>query len=123
MAPSPSPEPLPEPTAAVVALAQPHDSVAAFYRHVASGNFDAAYALWSDRMKAAYPREENLDGRFADTSSIVFDELYVAEQTADSATVQANFVEIYDSGSTRQFIGYWRVILVDGQWLLDAPAY
>jgi hypothetical protein len=107
----------------VAALAQPDDAVAAFYAHVASGEFDDAYALWSNRMKTTYPRRENLDGRFAETSSITFDRLYVAEERAESATVQANFVETYDSGSSRQFVGYWRLVLVDGRWLLEEPTY
>lgn len=107
----------------IVALARPDDSVAAFYRHVAEGDFDAAYALWSDRMRATYPRQENLDGRFAETASIVFQQLYVAEQTDWTATVQANFTEHYDGGGSRDFVGYWRLILVDGRWLLDEPHY
>jgi hypothetical protein len=122
-APVPPPPATPEPTAVVVALAQPDDTVVAFYRDVAAGSFDAAYALWSDRMKSTYPRQENLDGRFASTADITFEELYVASQGARTATVQANFVETYDSGSSRRFIGYWELVLVDGRWLLDAPRY
>ena len=117
------PQPTPAPTAVVVALAQPDDAVAAFYRNVATGNFDAAYALWSDRMKATYPRAENLDRRFADTADITFSQLSVAQQGATSATVQANFTERYDSGATREFIGYWELVQVNGRWLLDAPHY
>ncbi|HUF06529.1 MAG TPA: hypothetical protein VMP86_03965 [Candidatus Binatia bacterium] len=121
--PAPTPQPTPQPTAAVVAVAQPDDAVAAFYRNVAGGNFDAAYDLWSDRMKATYPRAENLDGRFSETASITFHQLYVAEQAGPNATVQANFTETYDSGATRDFIGYWELVRVNGRWLLDAPHY
>jgi hypothetical protein len=99
------------------------DTVTAFYAAAAAGDFDRAYALWSDRMKADYPRQENLDQRFAETASIEFTELFVASQTATRATVQANFVETYDGGGSRQFIGYWELILVDGRWLLDHPTY
>jgi hypothetical protein len=113
----------PAPTAVVVAVAGPDDAVAAFYGHAAGGNFDAAYALWSARMRAAYPRQENLDGRFAETASIAFEQLFVAEQTDGAATVQANFTETYDSGATRDFIGYWQLVRVDGRWLLDRPHY
>jgi hypothetical protein len=121
-APAPPP-PTPEPTTVIVALAQADDSVAAFYANVAAGNFDAAYSLWSDRMKATYPRQENLDDRFDDTANITFEQLFVASQTSRTATVQANFVETYDSGSSREFIGYWELVLVNGRWLLDAPHY
>lgn len=123
-APTPAPPPpTPEPTIVVVALAQPDDAVASFYADAAAGDFDAAYALWSDRMKATYPRHENLDDRFDQTASITFEQLAVASQTSSTASVQANFVETYDSGSSREFVGYWELVLVDGRWLLDAPHY
>jgi hypothetical protein len=121
--PPPTPAPTPPPTPVVAAAGDPADAVAAFYGAVAAGDFDAAYARWSDRMKADYPRQENLDQRFADTASIEFTDLFVADRTATTATVQANFIETYDSGGSRQFIGYWQLILVDGRWLLDHPTY
>jgi hypothetical protein len=107
----------------VVAASDPADAVAAFYGYVTSGQFDAAYSFWSERMRATYPRQENLDERFTQTASITFRQLSVAEQTADQATVQANFAETYDTGSSRDFVGYWRLVLVDGVWLLDEPHY
>jgi hypothetical protein len=122
-APTVAPSPTPAPTAVIVAMAQPEDSVAAFYGNVAAGNFDAAYALWSERMKATYPRQENLDDRFDDTASITFQQLRLVDLTDQTATVQANFTETYDSGGSRDFVGYWRLIQVDGRWLLDEPHY
>ena len=126
-APAPTAAPVaaasPEPTALALAVAGPDDTVAAFYAHVVDGEFDAAYSLWSERMRAAYPREDNLDQRFDETASIEFQQLFVAEQAGDRATVQANFTETYDSGAERTFIGYWRLIRVDGRWLLDEPNY
>jgi eukaryotic-like serine/threonine-protein kinase len=111
------------PTPAQPAVGEPDAAVAAFYRLVTDGRFDDAYALWSDRMKASFPRQGNLDDRFANTASVRFTELRVASRTADSATVQANFVETYDSGSSRQFIGYWELVRVGDRWLLDWPTY
>jgi hypothetical protein len=111
------------PTPIVVAASDPSDTVAAFYGYVSSGQFDAAYSLWSKRMRATYPRQANLDERFDQTASIDFQQLYVAEQSGDVARVQANFTETYDSGSSRVFVGYWRLVLVDGVWLLDEPHY
>jgi len=132
-APSPAPPPpppaatpppaTPAPTAVVVAAAGPADAVAAFYSNVAAGRFDAAYSLWSDRMRASYERIPNLDERFDQTASIDFEQLSVAEQDAATATVQANFVETYDGGSSERFVGFWRLVLVDGRWLLDEPEY
>ena len=97
--------------------------MAAFYENVAAGNFDAAYALWSDRMKAMYPRQENLDDRFDETARITFHQLRLVARTNGPATVQANFTETYDSGGSREFIGYWELVQVNGRWLLDEPHY
>jgi hypothetical protein len=123
VAPPPPPPPTAAPTAVVVVVTEPADAVASFYGSVVSGDFDAAYALWSAAMKAAYPREENLDQRFAETASIEWLQLETVSRSASTAQVQANFVETYDSGASRTFIGYWDLILVDGRWLLDAPHY
>lgn len=144
----PSPAPSPRPTAAITPpvvtpppstppstpgaiaatqdaprVGEPDDAVIAFYRYVTDGRFDEAYALWSDRMKAEFPRRENLDERFANTAAIRFTQLSVASRGPDTATVQANFVETYDSGSSREFIGYWELIRVGDRWLLDWPTY
>jgi hypothetical protein len=115
--------PVSEPPVVVAAMAGPDDSVAAFYAHVVAARFDEAYALWSPTMRATYPRQANLDERFDETASIEFSQLSVAEQGPTSATVQANFIETSDAGSSREFVGYWRLVLVDGRWLLDAPHY
>jgi hypothetical protein len=114
----------PEPTPVVVAAAAtPDEAVAAFYGDVAAGSFDAAYGHWSERMRQTYSRQENLDERFAETASISFEQLYVADQGDGRAIVQANFIETYDSGSSRRFVGFWELVLVDGRWLLDEPHY
>jgi hypothetical protein len=113
----------PAPAIIVARTATPDETIATWYSHVANGNFDAAYSLWSDRMRATYPRQENLDERFAQTAAITFGQLEVVQQGQRTATVQANFVETYDSGSSREFVGYWELVAVDGRWLLDAPHY
>ena len=115
--------PVPTPAIVVAVADSPDAAVAAFYRDVVAGDFDAAYARWSDRMKATYPREGNLDERFDQTADITFSDLFTVERTGTTAVVQANFTETYDSGGSRAFIGYWRLILVDGRWLLDEPHY
>jgi hypothetical protein len=117
-----TPPSAPAPATASVA-GDPAAAVLSFYQAVAGGDFDTAYALWNERMRAAYPREPNLDSRFDETAEISFSQLSVAELSGDSATVQANFTETAESGSSRDFIGYWRLVLVDGRWLLDEPHY
>lgn len=112
----------PEPVVAAPASA-PDQSVSAFYGHAEGQEFDAAYALWSDRMRSQYPRQENLDNRFDQTADISIGEIYVAEQAAAAAKVQVNFVETYVSGSSRSFIGWWELVLVDGRWILDQPHF
>lgn len=111
------------PPATTVTAGDPVEAVVAFYEAAAGEDYDAAYALWNERMRAAYPREPNLDRRFDETADVTFSQLSVAEMSGESATVQANFIETYDSGGSREFIGYWRLVLVDGQWLLDEPHY
>jgi serine/threonine-protein kinase len=120
---TPAPTPRPATPAQVAIAGAPDDAVAAFYARVVDGDFDGAYALWSDRMKSTYPRRENLDERFAATASIAFSQLEVVEQSAGTATVQANFTERYDGGGSREFIGYWRLVRLDERWLLDEPNY
>lgn len=121
--PTPTPSPTVAPTAVVVAAGEPADTVASFYGRVASADFDAAYALWSDAMRNSFPREANLDRRFDETLSIEWLQLETVARTSTTAQVQANFVETYESGGSRTFVGYWDLVLVDGRWLLDAPHY
>lgn len=113
----------PVPTAVVAVAADPTEAVARFYGHAVDEEFDAAHALWSERMKRSFPREENLDGRFDDTAAISFTQLRTVAVDGGRATVQANFIEEYESGGSREFIGYWELVLVDGAWLLDFPHY
>ena len=101
----------------------PADSVAAWYAYVENGQFDEAYGLWSPRMKGNFPRQGNLDGRWANTADVTIHELYVAEQTATTAKVQIRFTETYDAGGSRQFTGWWDLVLIDGRWYLDNPTF
>jgi serine/threonine-protein kinase len=121
----PAPAPVtPAPTPVMVAMAiTPDHTVATWYSHVVNGEFDAAYALWSDRMKANFPREGNLDNRWANTADITFTQLYVAEQTQTTAAVQVEFVETKDDGSSRRFIGWWELVRSGDGWLLDQPHF
>jgi hypothetical protein len=123
--PTATPEPVPPTPAPVVvaAVAGADEAVAAFYGHAERQEFDAAYALWSERMRAQFPRRENLDERFDNTADIAIVSLFVAEQSGGWAAVQVDFVETYDGGSSRRFIGWWEVILVDGRWVLDQPHF
>ncbi|MGZ8512175.1 MAG: serine/threonine-protein kinase, partial [Candidatus Limnocylindria bacterium] len=122
----------PAPAAPVVTPAQPvmvamavspDETVFNWYSQVESGEFDAAYSLWSDRMKANFPREGNLDNRWRDTADIAFSQLYVVSQTQTTATVQVDFVETRDDGSSRRFTGWWELVRSGDGWLLDQPHF
>jgi hypothetical protein len=97
--------------------------VARFYSWVADGSFDRAYTLWSQRMKSAYPRQENLDQRFDDTASIAIHRLDLLRQDAGFAVVGVEFTETYEGGSWRRFDGSWELVRVNEEWLLDAPHF
>ena len=126
-APSPPIQATPAPTAVTAAAhpaaLNPAQTVATWYRYVADGAFDNAYALWSDAMRSDFPRQSNLDGRWDDTAQVTVNQLYVAEQTASTAKVQVDFIETKDSGATRRFVGWWDLALIDGRWLLDHPNF
>jgi hypothetical protein len=122
-APAP-PRATPAPTPIIVAIAEtPDDTVATWYAYVVDGQFDAAYALWSPRMKANFERYGNLDNRWDDTASVSFNQIYVVEQTQSSAIVQVDFVETKDNGSSRRFVGWWELVRSGDGWLLDNPHF
>lgn len=121
---APPPPAAPAPTPVMVAMAiTPDQTVAAWYSYVVNGDFDAAYGLWSDRMRAGFPREGNLDNRWRDTADVTFTQLYVVEQTQTTAKVQVEFVETKDNGSSRRFIGWWELVRSGEGWLLDQPHF
>ncbi|MCA1588064.1 MAG: protein kinase [Chloroflexi bacterium] len=122
--PAPAAPVTPASTPVLVAMAvSPTETVATWYAHVTNGDLDAAYALWSDRMKANFSREGNLDNRWANTADITFSQLHVVDQTQTTAMVQVEFVETKDDGSSRRFIGWWELVRSRDGWLLDHPHF
>lgn len=127
-APSPSAAPAPRTPSGsapgtIAAARVPIDTVAAFYTYAERQEADAAYTLWSERMRAEFPRQENLDGRFDATTDITITTIYVAEQFPTTAKVQIEFVETYASGSSRSFMGWWDLVMEEDTWLLDRPNF
>ena len=94
-----------------------------WYDLVVADRFDDAYALWSDRMRANFPREENLDGRWANTVSISVNDLRVLSASGDQMIVAIDFVETLANGSSRRFVGSWQLVASDSGWLLDSPTF
>ncbi len=120
--PPATPVPTSAPPVAVASLSAP-ETVTRFYSLVADGQFDDAYALWSDRMRAAYPRQANLDDRFAETAAITIHRLELVSQDGSRAVVAIDFTETYESGASRRFDGSWELAQVGGRWLLDRPHF
>jgi len=122
---TPAPAPVtPAPTPVMVAMAvTPDQTVATWYSYVVNGEFDAAYALWSDRMKANFARAGNLDNRWGDTADVAILQLYVTSQMPNHANVFIDFIETKDNGSSRRFIGSWDLVRSGDSWLLDQPHF
>ncbi len=118
------PRATPAPTPIAVAMAvTPDQTVATWYSYVESGQFDAAYALWSDRMRANFPREGNLDNRWGDTADVAIQQISVTQQSSSTANVFIDFVETKDNGSSRRFVGSWDLVRAGDHWLLDNPNF
>lgn len=133
-APTPEPTATPPPRTAaptvvpgaVPAVARaaedPRSTVALFYQLVSAHRYDEAAALWSDRMKAAYPPSTNIAGRFDRTTSITVRSSSIASETTTSAAVNVDVVEVLTDGTTREWVGQWFLVRSGSGWLMDAPA-
>lgn len=99
------------------------DTVVRWYDLLVAGRFDDAYALWSDRMKANFPRQGNLDGRWANTTGVSVNNIRVISQSEGVMTVGIDFVETLANGNSRRFVGSWRLVASSNGWLLDQPSF
>jgi hypothetical protein len=125
----PTPAPTPRPTNPPVApptADSPGAVVARFYDLVESHEFDAAAALWSDRMRAEYPPDEYIDGRFSRTTRIdlLRNEVLFLDADSGTAVVAVDLVEHRTVEPTpRRFTGRWDMILTDDGWRMDEPHF
>jgi hypothetical protein len=129
----PTPEPTPEPTAAPTAVpmaaptivatvsGDPAGTIVSFYELISGHDYMAASGLWSDRMRASYPPQTNIWGRFDSTRSIVTRSAAVTSATRGSAAVAVDLVETMRDGTTRRWVGTWYLIRSGSGWLLDQP--
>jgi hypothetical protein len=97
-------------------------TIARFYDLVSAGKYDDAAALWSARMRAAYPPATNIYGRFGPTRSISLSSWSIAAQTAAGATVNVDIKEVMNDGTSRRWVGQWFVVNSGATWLMDRPA-
>jgi hypothetical protein len=99
----------------------PSAVVSAFYALVASHQFDSAAELWSPRMRATFPTDENLNHRFSQTEAIRLNRIDVVRQDQSQASVAVDLVESQRQSGQRHYIGTWHLIRGANGWKLDQP--
>jgi serine/threonine-protein kinase len=124
--PEPTPEPTARPTPAPTLAARPFDqgpadTILAFYDLVSGHDYGAAAGLWSDKMRAVYPPQTNIWGRFDATRQIVARSAAVVSATSGSAAVNVDLVETMRDGTTRRWVGTWYLVRSGSGWLMDQP--
>jgi hypothetical protein len=128
-APAPAPAVQPQPTPApllarVPSTGSPAAAVQTFYSLITQKKLDDALALWSQRMRANFPPNENLYGRFGPTHRISADRINVVSVNDQTgvAVVEVEVVEVYGSPAvTRRWVGTWQLVRTADGWLLDQP--
>jgi len=130
-APEPTAEPTPEPTTAptvaptrapVMTLSgDPAGTILTFYQLISGHDYASASGLWSDRMRASYPPQTNIWGRFDRTSSIIARSASVTSAKPGSAAVAVDLIETLSDGSVRHWVGTWYLVRSGSGWLLDQP--
>lgn len=125
LAPTPAPTvaPTAAPTVAPIATVSgdPAGTIVTFYQLISGHNYAAASGLWSDRMRASYPPQTNIWGRFDATSSIVARSASLTSANPSSAAVAVDLVETRTDGSVRHWVGSWYLVRSGSGWLLDQP--
>jgi S1-C subfamily serine protease len=100
--------------------------VRAFYAAVTARDYGAAYALLSPRLRAALPDETTWAAQFADEHRALVTAAVARPGTGAVATVvvtlDTTWTTATGSAIERRYTGTWRLVRVQGAWLLDAPA-
>ena len=102
----------------------PVAAVARFYQLTEQGQYDAAAALWSSRMRAEYPPAQNINGRFARSDTLMLQsiDLRSIDEANGRATVSIDLLEVLDNGVARRWVGSWYLVRGTAGWLLDQPS-
>jgi hypothetical protein len=77
-------------------------------------------------MRAQYPPEGYIDGRFAPTTEIVLHraEAVASDPDAGRALVAVDLTEYREvEPSPRRFVGSWELVRTGDGWLLDEPHF
>jgi hypothetical protein len=99
----------------------PAGAIVTFYQLISGHDYASASGLWSDRMRASYPPQTNIWGRFDGTRSIVARSASVTTASPGSAAVAVDLVETMSNGSVRRWVGTWYLVHSGSGWLLDQP--
>ena len=122
--PAPTPTPTPPPIAQPPANVSPAAVVAQFYELVEAHEFDAAAALWTDRMRRQYPPDGFIDGRFSRTTRIDLRDNDLIAANSRTAVVGVDLIEYRSvEPSPRRFVGRWEMVLTDEGWRMDEPHF
>src|SRR5438552_1743580 len=127
----PTAEPIAVPTAAPPAAATPTPVVAtkgdpagailAFYELISGHDYASALGMWSDRMRATYPPQTNIWGRFDRTRSIVARSASVTSANPGSAAVAVDLIETLSDGTIRHWVCSWHPVRSRPGRLFDQP--
>jgi hypothetical protein len=115
-----APTAVPATAAPAVVASTPAGAVQEFYRLVGSRQFDAAANLWTDRMKAEYPPDGNINGHFGQDQSVQVNIGSTQNTGGGRATVAVSVTEVRASGTVRA-TGTWSLVQGPSGWLLDQP--
>ena len=101
--------------------ASPAGTILTFYQLISGHDYASASGLWSDRMRASYPPQTNIWGRFDRTSSIIARSASLTSAQPGSAAVAVDLIETLSDGSVRHWVGTWYLVRSGSGWLLDQP--
>jgi serine/threonine protein kinase len=128
LAPDATPEPAALPTAEPTVtpapapyVDDPAETIVAFYRSVSGHDYGAASGFWSDRMRAAYPPQTNIWGRFDATAGIGARSAAVTSTSSQTAMVAVDVLETMRDGTVRRWVGTWYLVRSTSGWLMDQP--
>jgi len=92
-----------------------------FYQLISGHDYASASGLWSDRMRASYPPQTNIWGRFDATRSILARSAALTSVNPASAAVAVDLIETRTDGTIRHWVGTWYLVRSGSGWLLDQP--
>jgi hypothetical protein len=108
------------PAVVATGASTPAGAVQEFYQLVGARQFDAAANLWTDRMKAQYPPDGNINGHFGQDQRVEVS-IGNTQNTGDGrVTVAVSVTEVRASGNLHA-TGTWLLVRGPSGWLLDQP--